>query len=151
MKREVYLSLTLRGNDSEVEYRQFVERMSEFDKSDGFEPFHFVKEGRDITVRAHTMVDEDTLFTIIENAGDRLCIESFSLHDPPTLEQRKEMFSMLLDSHNWYFTYSNDDGVWQKGNRSYALIDNFLRYNPEKVFSDMYDEADPFTNNKTII
>lgn len=70
-----------------------------------------------------------------------------------TLQQIKEEFADMLGSHDWTFEYSDDFKIWERGIEHRKKIFDFIKkYDKYSVeLGHMYDEANPFNNNKTII
>lgn len=103
-------------------------------------------------VRAHTLVDNDALLITI--IGDMLkglgLDDNLWLINTP-IEERKEIFAKILSGHDWTYYMSDDRRVIRKGDAYAELIERYLKNNPESEFQRMYDEANPFNNNKTII
>ena len=65
----------------------------------------------------------------------------------------KEEFAKMLEKHDWYYDYSDDHRVFLRGSKQRQEILDFIDDNAEyeEELTEMFMEADPFNNNKTII
>jgi hypothetical protein len=64
-----------------------------------------------------------------------------------------EEFDQLLLEHNWTDMKSSDPVRYKRGRLSLEKINNFIKENSEfsVLLREMYENADPFNNNTTII
>lgn len=58
----------------------------------------------------------------------------------------KEEYQKLLDSHDWFYEYSDDGRVWRAGYESKQRLLNLAKQNPE--FAKMYDAKVAEVNRK---
>lgn len=50
-----------------------------------------------------------------------------------------EDFKKMLDSHDWYYYFSDDHGVWQRGEREVAQIKYVLKNGTDEM-KKMYNK-----------
>lgn len=55
-----------------------------------------------------------------------------------------EEFFRMLESHDWFYEYSDDHGVWTKGKENKKRIQATAQENP--LFSRMYSEYVEYIN-----
>lgn len=64
-----------------------------------------------------------------------------------------ELFAEMLSKHDWTYEYTDDHKRYLRGLEQRKEILNFMdEYSQyEKLLTEMYIEANPFNNNRTII
>lgn len=50
-----------------------------------------------------------------------------------------EDFKKLLDNHDWFYSFSDDHGVWQRGNKQVAEIESALANSTPEI-KKLYNE-----------
>ena len=69
------------------------------------------------------------------------------------LDDIKEEFAEMLEKHDWTYEYSDDNRAYLRGaHQRQQILDFMLKHSQyNQVLSEMYAQANPLNNNRTII
>lgn len=116
------------GPDSFYEGKQFMKLLQEAEreatKLGGYvlQEFYETISGKQATLHSRTArLTIERLHADIELYREKIWDMT-----PP-----EEQFMLLLQRHDWYYSYSDDNGVWRQGEASWNKIQDMLKEHPE--------------------